>query len=197
METFLEGIDALAGSRSAGPARGRAAARVARAWREDLLSGYREDPAAILTPLRARGAVPLVAVKGIAFTSICRHHLLPFQGLAHIAYVPSGRIAGLSRLPRLVGCLSRRLQLQESLTREIAEALQEHLAPEGAACVLEATHGCVSARGSRPRATIVTAAFTGSLLRSAARRREVLALLRDPAPGRRAGQSGRPVRTRR
>lgn len=181
--TFLEGVRAAAGRVPAGGRLrlGAVPARVARAWRDDLLSGYRQDPAEVLRPLPARSAEHLIAVRDIEFTSICMHHLLPFTGRVHVAYAPSGRITGLSRIGRLVDCLSRRLQLQEHLTRQIAAALQTHLRPAGAACVVEASHSCVTMRGARKtRSTIVTAAFTGVFRSSAARRREALAILDRP-----------------
>ncbi len=174
-----EGLRAASGPARA-PGEGVAAlsARVAKAWREDLLAGYRQDPSTILRPLRTRSAEDLVAVREIEFSSICMHHLLPFHGRVHVAYAPAGRITGLSRLGRLVDCLSRRLQLQETLTRQIADAIQEHLSPEGAACLIEATHTCMAMRGARrSHSRIVTAAFTGIFRRSPARRREILAML--------------------
>jgi len=163
----------------------RGAARlVARAWRDELLAGYASDPAKILRPLSARSTEDLIAVRDIEFTSVCQHHLMPFVGRVHIAYAPDGRITGLSSLGRLVDCLSRRLQLQEALTRQIADAIQTHLRPAGAVCVVEASHTCMTTRGSRKTGSrIVTAAFTGSFRRSAASRREVLTLLSRPAGG--------------
>ncbi len=183
---FVEGIGRTTGA--AGTPKGLAGAprRIARAWTTDLLAGYRQDPAAILAAMRTRAPRDLVAVRDIAFSSVCMHHLLPFHGRAHLAYAPDGRITGLSRLGRLVDCLSRRLQIQESLTRQIVDALQNHLAPRGAACVLEATHTCVTTRGARKSGSrIVTTAFTGTWARSPAARREVLALL---GVGRRVGR---------
>lgn len=176
---FLAGIAEIAGAARGGHVPvARTAARVAKAWRDDLLSGYRLDPAAILAPIEAPDTRDIVAVRDIEFSSVCRHHLLPFEGRAHVAYIPAGRITGLSRLGRLVDCLSRRLQLQEGLTREIADALQRELAPSGAACVVEASHTCMTVRGSRKAGSrIVTAAFTGVFRKSAARRRVVLAVL--------------------
>lgn len=154
---------------------------VARAWQDELLAGYRQNPATILEQIHSRATQDLVAVRGIVFTSICRHHLLPFSGKAHLAYAPRGVITGLSRLERLVDALSRRLQLQEDLTREIADALQRHLSPSGAVCVIEATHACMTMRGARKSQTLVTTvAFTGAYRRSAARRTEVLAVLAGP-----------------
>jgi len=178
---FVEGIATAAAAAPGGgraPSLRGAPARVTAAWMDDLLAGYRQDPAAILSPMAKKGK-DLVAVRDITFTSICQHHLLPFQGRAHVAYLPKGRITGLSRLGRLVDCLSRRLQLQESLTRQIADALQTHLEPAGAVCILEAAHACVTTRGARKQESrTVTAAYTGVFRSSAARRREVLQVLR-------------------
>lgn len=177
LATFLEGALRVAGGVPK-VASANLSARVAKTWRDELLAGYRQDPASILSPLRSRPARDLVAARDLEFTSTCRHHLLPFTGRVHLAYAPAGRITGLSRLGRLVDCLSRRLQLQETLTREIAAAIQRHLIPEGAACVIEATHACMTMRGARKtRSVIVTAAFTGVYRANASRRREVLALL--------------------
>jgi len=164
-----------------GPLRGgiaRTPARVARAWKDDLLAGYREDPAAILAPLRLERSRDLVALKAIDFVSTCAHHLLPFHGKVHLAYLPEGRITGISRLARLVRCLSRRLQIQEDLTRQIVDALERHLVPRGAACVIEATHLCMIARGNRGSSgVVVTAAFSGIFEKDSSRRGQVLSLL--------------------
>ncbi|HET9480717.1 MAG TPA: GTP cyclohydrolase I FolE [Candidatus Polarisedimenticolia bacterium] len=180
MRVFLEGI-ALSTQDPALATQAairRSASRVAQAWRSDLLSGYGKDPASILTPLRARSDEGLVAVRGLEFASICRHHLLPFEGKVHVAYAPAGRITGLSRLGRLVDCLSRRLQLQETLTRQIVDSVQRHLSPLGAICVVEAAHACMTARGGRKASSrIVTISCTGVFRASAARRREALAAL--------------------
>ena len=190
METFMDGVRRLAregGARA--PARG-SAALAARAWREDLLAGYAQDPAALLTSLKVSAPEDLVALRDLEFSSVCRHHLLPFTGLVHLAYAPRRSITGLSRLTRLVDCLSRRLQLQETLTREIADQLQRQLRPFGAACVIEATHACMSMRGARRHARVVTTSFTGTFRTNASLRKEVTAvLLGDPRghsqPGRR------------
>jgi GTP cyclohydrolase I len=175
--TFLEGIEAVT-KRPGRATRGAVSRRVATAWHDDLLTGYGQDPARILSSLKTASTEHVVAARDLEFTSVCQDHLLPFQGRVHIAYAPSGRITGLSRLGRLVDCLSRRLQLQESLTREIVEAVQEHLTPAGAACVIEATHLCMALKGGhRGRSLITTAAFTGIYRSDASRRREVMAVL--------------------
>jgi GTP cyclohydrolase I len=177
ISTFLEGIEA-ATSRPGAADREAVARRVAKAWHDDLLTGYGQDPARILSSMKAASTEHLVAARDLEFTSICQDHLLPFQGRVHIAYAPAGRITGLSRLAHLVDCLSRRLQLQETLTRQIVDAVQEHLEPEGAACLIQATHMCMAMKGGhRGRSLITTAAFTGVYKRDAARRREAMAVL--------------------
>jgi len=180
ISTFLEGVIEASRSSATEPRADLAGVptRVARAWRDELLSGYRQDPAKILDPLPAGPERDLVAAKDIEFTSVCRHHLLPFLGKVHIAYVPDRKIAGVSSLGRLVDCLSRRLQLQETLTRQIAEAVQEHLRPEGALCLIEASHTCMTVRGARKvHSRVVTSAYTGLFERQASRRLEAMALL--------------------
>ncbi len=125
--------------------------RVAAAWEEDLLDGYRAEPAAILAEtLPARGR-DLVAVTGIDYHSMCPHHLLPSRGVAHVAYLPDGKVVGFGQIARLVDCLAHRLVLQEDLARGVAEALVEHLAARGAAVVLDAEQTCLSVRGERRR----------------------------------------------
>jgi len=184
VRTFLSGVRriAMAHGHDATLIPDDVAGLVARAWQDELLAGYREDPARILEQIHSRATEDLVAVRDIEFTSICRHHLLPFTGKAHLAYAPRGVITGLSRLGRLVDALSRRLQLQEDLTREIADALQRHLAPVGAMCVIEATHTCMTTRGARKaHSRVTTVASTGVYRRNAARRAEVLALLSGSA----------------
>lgn len=147
--------------------------RVADALRE-LTSGKREEPREILSRVFEDPFDGLVLVKGIEFTSLCEHHLLPFRGTASIAYLPAGRIVGLSKLARLVEALAGRLQVQERLTRELADAVEEHLHPRGVAVLVEGEHLCMSARGARTAARTVTTAFRGDL-RAEAARREFLA----------------------
>jgi GTP cyclohydrolase I len=119
----------------------------------------------------------LVLLRGIEFRSMCEHHLLPFTGVAHLAYLPGERIVGLGALPRVVDTLASRPQLQERLTEEIADALERGLEPRGVLVVLDATHGCVTARGDRQtHSTTVTLASRG-VLASAAERVEIMALI--------------------
>jgi GTP cyclohydrolase I len=140
-------------------------ARVAQAYAE-FFAGLDRDPVAELGNGVPAGEQTgeLVLVRGIDFRSICEHHLLPFLGVAHVAYVPDGKLAGLGRLPAVVDALASRPQLQERLTEQIADALQRSLAPHGVLVVLDAHHDCVSARGPRAvRSTTVTVASRGTL----------------------------------
>ncbi|TCO47315.1 GTP cyclohydrolase I [Actinocrispum wychmicini] len=138
--------------------------RVARAL-ADMTAGYREDPRVYLERVfPEQGADGMVVVSGIRFASLCEHHMLPFSGTATVGYVPrDGRLLGLSKLPRLVGVFARRLQVQERLTAQIARTIHEDLPAEGAACVVSATHTCVSVRGvTQPHAVTMTRAWAGS-----------------------------------
>jgi GTP cyclohydrolase I len=151
-------------------------ARVAEAWSLDLLDGYGRDPAAVL-----RGAIPssargLVAVTGIDYHSVCPHHLLPSRGMAHVAYLPGGKLVGFGQLARLVDVLAHRLVLEEDLARQVAEALVVHAGARGAACVLEAEQLCLTVRGERrPRAIAHAQHFAGALARDRGLQRRFLA----------------------
>jgi GTP cyclohydrolase I len=155
-------------------------ARVARAYRE-LTAGMREEAADHLARVFAQEHVgdDLVLLRGIQFTSLCEHHLLPFTGVAHVAYLPShGRVTGLSKLARTVDVYARRLQMQERLTAEVADALVEHLDARGVAVVVEAEHSCLRLRGARKEdARMVSTAFRGAIEHDRALRAEVLALM--------------------
>ncbi len=130
--------------------------RVAESWVADYLDGYAIAPRDALGPLiEARGS-GLVCVTGLDFHSTCPHHLLPYRGLAHVAYLPSGRVVGFSRLGRLVDALAHRLVLQEALARQIAHSLRSVTGAAGAACVLEAEQACLSCRGRARRAARTT-----------------------------------------
>lgn len=169
----------------------RTPARAAGAWKDHLLSGYAESPQKILEPLVSSRSEDLVAVRDIEFVSTCVHHLLPFHGKAHVAYLPAGRIVGVSRLAALVRCLSRRLQIQEDLTSQIASSLHELTGSRGAVCVMEATHLCMAARDTLSRGTVITVSFAGCYEKDMARRAQVLALLGKRSAGRRGGPRGR------
>lgn len=153
--------------------------RVMRSWTE-IFAGYHQDPAEILSTTFAEvdGYDEMVLLRDIPFHSTCEHHMLPFVGKAHVAYLPNGRVVGLSKLARLVDCYARRLQIQERMTRAIADALMTHLAPHGCGVMLEATHGCMSCRGVlKTGATMVTTAVDGRF-REAAVRAEWLAQIK-------------------
>jgi GTP cyclohydrolase I len=158
--------------------------RVHRMYRE-LTAGYHVDPARLVN--RAIFEVDyseMVVVKGIPFYSLCEHHLLPFFGTAAVAYIPRGRVIGLSKIPRIVEMYARRLQVQERMTQEIADFLQEHLLPRGVGVVLEATHLCAVMRGVRKPGTVMTTSAVLGLFRSADRTRaEFFAHLERTSPG--------------
>ena len=158
--------------------------RVAKAFRF-FTQGYQEDPEAILN-----GALfpieydEMVVIRDIDFFSLCEHHLLPFYGKCHVAYLPNGRIVGLSKIPRLVEVYSRRLQVQERLTVQIAEALQQKLNPHGVAVVMEARHLCMMMRGvETPNAVAVTSSMQGVFQSQQKTREEFLQLIRRSGPG--------------
>jgi len=149
--------------------------RVARMYAE-LLAGYDANPASIVN-----GAVfnisydEMVIVRDIEFYSLCEHHMLPFLGRAHVAYMPAGKVIGLSKVPRIVDHFARRLQVQERMTRQIATELQELLAPRGVAVVVEAMHLCMMMRGVRKHnARMTTSAMHGAFRTNEATRQEFL-----------------------
>ena len=138
--------------------------RVIRSWSE-IYSGYQQDPADILATTfeEVEGYQEFVLLKDIPFESTCEHHMLPFVGKAHVAYLPGQQVVGLSKLARLVECYSRRLQIQERMTQSIADSLMHHLSARGAAVMLEAAHACMSCRGVRRHgSSMVTVAFHGA-----------------------------------
>ena len=163
-------------------------ARVAQAWRGEIVSGYRADPLRILSKTIPAREHDMVVVRDIPFISVCVHHLLPFHGTAHVAYLPGDRLVGLSKITRAVDALSRRLQLQERLTRQVVDALGTALHPLGAACRMEAEHLCMSIRGARVKGSrVVTSAYAGVFGTSPALRAEFLRL--TGAPARRPGSA--------
>ena len=153
-------------------------ARVARGYAETF-SGLRQSAADVLSTTFALGHEEMGLVKGIEGYSTCEHHLVPFHGVAHVGYIPSadGRVAGLSKLARLVDVFARRPQVQERLTSQIADAMVEHLQPLGAIVVLECEHLCMSMRGVRkPGSRTVTSAVRGQML-DVATRSEAMSLI--------------------
>jgi GTP cyclohydrolase IA len=156
-------------------------ARMMRAW-EHWTSGYAQDPAEVLKAFEdgAEEYNELIVVKGIPVYSHCEHHLTPFFGTATIGYVPHGRIVGLSKLTRLVDCFSKRLQVQERMTSQIAEALMVNLRPKAVGVVVRCRHLCMESRGIRaPGEETVTSAMLGELQPNLAMRTEFLALARE------------------
>jgi GTP cyclohydrolase I len=155
--------------------------RVARAWVEDLVSGYAVEPVKELTWTAAPPRVGPVIVRGVSFASVCVHHLLPFFGEAHVAYLPHERLAGLSKIGRVVDAHARRLQTQEHLASEIAGTIDEALRPRGAIVLLDALHTCMTLRGVRKeRSRMVTSVATGIYADDPAARAELIGLMTGP-----------------
>jgi GTP cyclohydrolase IA len=152
-------------------------ARVARMYAE-LFSGLGQDPRVHLGKAFAEKYDEIVLVRDISFNSVCEHHLLPFMGRAHIGYMPNGRVLGLSKLARVVETLSRRPQVQERLTEQIATLLEDDLGAKGVAVVVEATHTCMTIRGVRkPGSLCVTSAMKGVFRSNVSSRAEVMSLI--------------------
>lgn len=154
-------------------------ARVVRAF-EEFFKGYGQDPAAILRTTfdETDGYDEMVLLKDIEFSSHCEHHLAPIVGRAHVAYLPQRRVVGISKLARLVEAYARRLQIQERMTVQIADAIQDVLQPRGVAVVIEATHHCMTTRGiHKPGTTMLTSRVTGVFREDQATRREFFSLI--------------------
>ena len=152
-------------------------ARVARMYAE-LFAGLHQDPREHLHKFFTQEYDEIVLVRDIAFNSVCEHHLLPFMGKAHIAYIPNGRVLGLSKLARVVEVVSKRPQVQERLTEDIANLLEEELDAKGVAVVIEAAHTCMTIRGVRkPGSVCVTSAMKGVFRANQSSRSEVMTLI--------------------
>lgn len=153
--------------------------RVARAWRE-YCQGYEEDPAIHLSRVfhEVGGYDEVVLLKDIPFQSHCEHHMAPIIGRASIAYLPRDHVVGISKLARVLHGYSRRLQIQERLTAEVAQCIWDHLKPQGVAVVINAQHGCMTARGVRtPGVGMITSRMMGCFLTDESSRKEVLGLM--------------------
>ncbi|NTV01533.1 MAG: GTP cyclohydrolase I FolE [Chlorobiaceae bacterium] len=152
--------------------------RVAKSLRF-LTSGYRQDPEEVLMKaVFTESYDEMVLVKDIDIYSMCEHHMLPFFGKAHVAYIPDGKIVGLSKIPRVVEVFARRLQVQERLTQQIRDAIQNVLNPRGVAVVIEATHMCMVMRGVQKQNSITTtSAMSGDFMNNASTRSEFLRLI--------------------
>ena len=153
--------------------------RVAKMYRE-LFAGISADPAVHLKRVFHEQYDEVVLLRDIDFHSLCEHHLLPFHGKAHVAYLPNGKVVGLSKLARTVDAFARRPQVQERMTCQIADALMEHLDPKGVVVVVEAEHLCMKMRGvQKPNGTMVTSAVRGTFKENAAARAEVMSLINN------------------
>ena len=160
-------------------------ARVVDAWTRDLIDGYDVDVPGLLAGESSPapgGAAGLVAVRGLAISTMCPHHLLPARGTAMVLYMPEARIAGIGTLARLVDAYAHRLALQEVIGASVASALIEHLGARGAACKISLSHSCLASRGERqPAATVETLALAGSFDRAGPDRDLAVAALGEPA----------------
>ncbi len=151
--------------------------RVRRAY-DYLLSGYKQDPKDVLVTKFTENYDEMVVLRDIEFYSLCEHHMLPFFGKCSIAYIPSDKIVGISKLARLVECYSRRLQVQERLTNQIVDALVKHLSPKGCGCIIEASHMCMMMRGiQKQNSVMTTSALRGCLKTEVNARQEFLKLM--------------------
>lgn len=155
-------------------------ARVLKAWKH-WCQGYKQDPEAVLKTFEdgAQGVDEMVVVKNLEFYSHCEHHMAPFFGTAHIAYIPNSRIVGLSKLGRVLDIYAQRLQVQERLTNQIADVIQKVLNPVGVGVILEAKHFCMCSRGvSKQHSTTVTSALRGAIKTNSSARQEFLSLMK-------------------
>lgn len=157
--------------------------RVARLFAE-AFAGMHYDPRALLRKTFEVDHEEMVLQKDICFASFCEHHLLPFTGHAHIAYIPTGRVVGLSKLARVIDAVARKPQIQERLTQEVADLLEQELTPRGVLVVVEATHTCMTVRGVRKPGTVcITSAARGLYQTNAAARNEVMGHINSPRTG--------------
>ena len=157
--------------------------RVAKAW-EFLTKGYHEDPQAILNQaLFTSSNDEMVVVRDIEFYSTCEHHLLPIIGRVHVAYIPDGKVVGLSKIPRIVNVFARRLQIQEQMTEQIADAIAQTINPKGVAVVVHARHMCMEMRGvQKINSTTVSSALRGLFKSDQRTRSEFYNIINTPAP---------------
>lgn len=156
--------------------------RMVKSW-DKIFGGYFQKPEDVLTVFYEQQAIPkgqIILLKDIEFYSTCEHHFLPFSGKAHVAYIPSDRIIGISKLARLVEMYSRRLQIQERIANQVVDALETHLHAKSAACIIEAQHSCIACRGvEKPTAIMTTSALRGGFLSDYRSRMELLTLVKN------------------
>lgn len=151
--------------------------RVIKSWGE-LYKGYNQSPEDILTTFSADGYDQVVLLRDIELYSMCEHHMLPFFGKAHVAYIPNDRVIGISKLARLVDMFARRLQIQERIGEQVTDALMQYLQPKGAACVIEAAHMCMRMRGVGKQGSVMTtSSLKGVFMTNQAAREELLQLI--------------------
>ncbi len=181
IEESVRGILASVGEDPGREGLKRTPERVARMYAE-LLTGYETDPVALVNGALFEAEYDeMVVVRDIEFASLCEHHLLPFIGHAHVAYIPKGKILGLSKIPRIVDMFARRLQIQERMTRQIADFLTTRVEPQGVAVVIEALHLCASIRGvKKAQARMVTSAMYGVFKRDPRTRAEFMEHIHRP-----------------
>ena len=154
--------------------------RVIKSW-DELYKGYNQKPEEVLTTFSADGADQIILLKDIEIYSMCEHHMLPFFGKAHIAYLPdpNGKIVGISKLARLLDIYARRLQIQERIGQQVTSALMELLKPQGAACIIEATHMCMRMRGvSKQNSVMVTSSMEGIFRTNPEVKQELIQLIK-------------------
>ena len=152
--------------------------RIVKSWKE-LYAGYNQKVEDIITVFDADGYDQIVILKNIELYSMCEHHMLPFIGKAHVAYIPDKKIVGISKLARLVDMYARRMQIQERIGDQVTEALMEHLQPKGAACIIEASHLCMRMRGvAKQQSVMSTSSLKGIFRDSQNTKTELLQLLK-------------------
>ncbi len=152
--------------------------RVIKSWKE-IYGGYDKNPADLLTVFDSDGYDQIVLLKDIELYSMCEHHMLPFYGKAHVAYIPDKKVIGISKLARLVDMFARRLQIQERIGDQVTDALMEHLKPKGAVCIIEASHMCMRMRGvNKQNSMMVTSSMRGVFMTNPAARNELMSLLK-------------------
>lgn len=155
--------------------------RIIKSW-DTLYGGYNKRVEDILTTFEEDGAVPvnqIVLLKDIELYSTCEHHMLPFTGRAHVAYIPDGKVVGISKLARIVDIFARRLQIQERLGNQVTDSLMEHLNAKAAACIIEAKHMCMTSRGvGKQHSVMVTSSLRGGFLTSKETRQELMSLIK-------------------
>jgi GTP cyclohydrolase I len=148
---------------------------------EEMFAGLHLDPARHLDVTFAENYDEIVLVRDIEFTSMCEHHLLPFRGVAHVAYIPNGRVTGLSKLARVVEEVARRPQVQERMTKTIADLIEERLGTDAVGVIVKAEHSCMAMRGVRKQGSMtVTSAMRGAFRRDPASRAELMSLINSP-----------------